>query len=99
MQTIHFSAQGSDRTYWDFFVGFGLFVSVFLLVAAFLTWQLGALSATSLDVVRRISWAPALCFVAVAILSWRYFFLVPLVFSAPIVLCLVTAARLTPKPA
>ncbi|HUH61678.1 MAG TPA: hypothetical protein VLZ50_01725, partial [Terracidiphilus sp.] len=28
MRTFHFNATGFDRTYWDFFVGFGLFVTV-----------------------------------------------------------------------
>ncbi len=40
MQTVHFDAQGFDRTYYDFYVGFGLFVSVFLLFAAVLAWHL-----------------------------------------------------------
>ncbi|HEX2712187.1 MAG TPA: hypothetical protein VHM88_08195, partial [Candidatus Acidoferrales bacterium] len=47
MRTIHFDAQGFSRTYWDFYVGFGLFVSVFLLFAAFLAWQLGGLKPDS----------------------------------------------------
>ncbi|HEY2120542.1 MAG TPA: hypothetical protein VGH37_15235, partial [Candidatus Acidoferrum sp.] len=34
MQTIHFEVQGFSRTYWDFYVGFGLFVSVLLFLAA-----------------------------------------------------------------
>jgi hypothetical protein len=35
MRTIHFNAQGFSRTYWDFYVGFGLFVSIFLLFPRF----------------------------------------------------------------
>ena len=30
MRSIHFDVQGFSRTYWDLFVGAGLFVSVFL---------------------------------------------------------------------
>jgi hypothetical protein len=33
MQSIHFEIQGFSRTHRDFFVGFGLFVTVFLLFA------------------------------------------------------------------
>ena len=45
MRSIHFDVQGFSRTYWDLFVGAGLFVSVFLLFAAVLTWQLAGLPA------------------------------------------------------
>jgi len=41
MRSIHFDAQGFNRTYWDFFSAFGLFFSVFLLFAAVLAWLLG----------------------------------------------------------
>ena len=30
MKSIRFDVLGSNRTYWDFYVGFGLFVSIFL---------------------------------------------------------------------
>ena len=40
MRSTHFYIMGFSRTYWDFYVGFGLFVSVFLLLAVVLAWQL-----------------------------------------------------------
>ena len=39
MQSTHFYIMGFSRTYWDFYVGFGLFVSVFLLLAVVLAWH------------------------------------------------------------
>src|ERR1700683_2263963 len=45
MQSIHFDVQGLNRTYWDFYTGFGLFVTAFLLFAAALAWQLSRLAA------------------------------------------------------
>jgi hypothetical protein len=98
MRSIHFDVQGFSRTYWDLFVGAGFFVSVFLLFAAVLAWQLGGLSAETLGLMRPTSWALALCFVAVTILSWRYFFILPIVFLTLITMCLVAAARLSAKP-
>src|ERR1700730_8727136 len=92
MRSIHFDVQGFSRTYWDLFVGAGLFVSVFLLFAAVLAWQLGGLSAETLGLMRRTAWALALCFVAVTILSWIYFFILPIVFLTMITVCLVAAA-------
>ena len=40
IQSSHFKVLGFTRTYWDFYVGFGLLVSVFLLLAAIFAWQL-----------------------------------------------------------
>jgi len=98
MRSTHFDVQGFSRTYWDLFVGAGFFVSVFLLFAAVLAWQLGGLSAETLGLTRSTGWAFALCFVAVTILSWRYFFILPIVFLTLIALCLIAAAWLSAKP-
>jgi hypothetical protein len=92
MKTIHFNANGSDRTYWDFFLGFGFFVTVLLVFASIIAWQFGSLPAETLAAMRISTWGFVICFVVVAYLSWRYFFLVPLVFSIVITLCLAAAA-------
>ena len=92
MKTIHFSANGSDRTYWDFFVGFGFFVTVLLVFASIIAWQFGSLPAETLQAMRISTWGFVICFVVVAYLSWRYFFIVPVVFSTAISLCLASAA-------
>lgn len=98
MRSIHFDVQGFSRTYWDFFEGSGFFVSVFVLFAAVLAWQLASLPAETLALMRLAGWAFALCFFAVTILSWRYFFLLPILFLTLITVCLVAAAWLSPKP-
>jgi hypothetical protein len=97
MRSVRFDAQGFSRTYWDFFVGFGLFVSVFLVLAAVLAWQLGGLAPEILALMRGPAWALVVCFAAVTILSWRYFFIVPILFSAVITVCLTAAAWLSAK--
>lgn len=95
LRSTHFDAQGFSRTYWDFYVGFGLFVTVFLLLAAVIAWQLGGLAAESLRNARGIAWSLAVCFAAVTFLSWRYFFVIPIVFSIVITVCLAAAAWLS----
>jgi len=97
MHSIHFDVQGFNRTYWDFFAGMGFDVGVFLLLAAILAWQLGSLPAATLAQMRLTAWTFALCFAAITILSWKYFFLLPVAFSAVITLCLTAAARLSPR--
>jgi len=98
MRTIHFNAQGFNRTYWDFFSAFGLFFSVFLLFAAVVAWQLSSFPAEILLRLRSISWALAVCFTAITILSWIYAFATPIIFSAAITISLVVAAWLSAKP-
>jgi len=98
MRSIHFDILGFSRTYWDFYLGFGLFVTVFLLLAVVLAWQLGGLPAETLAMMRGVTWALSLCFAAITVLSWRYFFIVPIVFSIVITMCLVAAAWRSAKP-
>jgi hypothetical protein len=97
MRTIHFEAQGFSRTYWDFYVGFGFFVSVFLLFAAVLAWQFGAMSQEALAQMPVLTWGLAICFVGVTALSWMYFFMAPVIFSSVITLGLILAAWLAGK--
>lgn len=97
MRSVRFNAQGFSRTYWDFFVGFGLFVTVFLVFAAVLAWQLGSLAPEPLALMRGPTWTLVICFAAVTILSWRYFFIAPLVFAILITVCLTAAAWLSAK--
>ena len=49
MRATRFNVDGLSRTYWDFFTGFGLFVTVFLLFAAILAWEFGGLAKASID--------------------------------------------------
>ena len=97
MKSTHFDIQGFSRSYWDFFLGFGFFVTVFLLFAAVLAWQLGGVALETLVTMRGLAWAFALCFVAITVLSWRYFFAIPIVFSSVITLCLILAAWLSAR--
>jgi hypothetical protein len=97
MRSSHFNVLGFSRTYWDFYVGFGLFVTVFLLLAAILAWQLGSLSAKDPTLMRWTAWALAGCFAAVTVLSWMYFFIIPIAFGVAITVCLVVAAVLSAK--
>jgi hypothetical protein len=99
MRSTRFQILGFSRTYWDFYVGFGLFVSVFLLLAAVLAWQLGGVPRQSWPLVRVMAWTLALCFAAVTVLSWMYFFTIPIVFSGLITICLLTATWLSGRAA
>jgi len=94
MRSVSFEVQGFNRSYWDFFTGFGVFVSVFLLFAAVLSWRFGSMTPERLAAIPVERWSFALCFVLIAALTWRYFFLAPGVFSTLVALGLVGAAWL-----
>jgi hypothetical protein len=97
MRSTHFYIMGFSRTYWDFYVGFGLFISMFLLLAVVLAWQLGSLPPESLALLRSTRWVFALCFAVITVLSWKYFFIIPIVCSIVTTVCLIAAAWLSAK--
>ena len=92
MRSSHFDMMGFDRTLWDFFLAAGFTVGVLYLFAAILAWQLGGLPAAALARMRATTWAFALGFAAIAVLSWKYLFLIPIAFSILITVCLTAAA-------
>jgi hypothetical protein len=97
MRSIHFEVQGFNRTYWDLFEAAGFSVGVFYLFAAILARQLGSLPVETLPLLRGTAWAFALCFAAITVVSWRYLFVLPIVFSIVITVCLLAAAWLSAK--
>lgn len=92
LKTTQFQVQGVTRTYWDFFSAFGFFVAVFLFFAALLAFQLARLSKDTLRSLSLVTWGFALSFVVITLVTWRYVFLAPLVFSGLVALCLLLAA-------
>jgi hypothetical protein len=91
MKSFHFDAMGAMRTYWDFYVGFGLFISVCLLLQAAVLWQLGRLAKENAVRVRPLVGSFVVAYLMSAVLAWRFIFTVPVVFSIAIAACLVTA--------
>ena len=98
LRAASFEVQGFRRSYWDFFVGFGLFVTVFLLFAAVLSWQLGGMTGETLSLIPAVTWGLAICLLAITVLAWAYFFVAPGIFSTLITLCLIAAAALSRRP-
>jgi len=91
MRTVRFDVFGVSRTYLDFYLGFGFILSVYLVLQAVVLWQLAGIARTEPLRVRGIVASFALAGVAVGILSWRFIFPVPVVFSAVLVVCLAIA--------
>lgn len=93
LQRITFTAQGTPgRTYWGFYLGFGYFCSVLMLLAAALAWQLGRVPGDVLRHLQLIAWAFAGAFVLATCITWVFFFTAPVVFSMLITIGLLGAA-------
>src|ERR1051325_791930 len=86
------SSPGDDTHVLGLLFGVGFFVPRLLFFLAVLAFQLAGLSKESLRSLRLVTWALALSFVVVALLTWRYFFIAPLVLSSLVSLCLLMAA-------
>ncbi len=95
LRSIHFDVQGFNRTYWDFFLAAGFSVGVFYLFAAVLAWQLARVPIATLAAMRTTTWAFAVAFAAITVLSWMHLFVIPIVFSIVITVCLTAAAWLS----
>ena len=95
MKSFSFDVAGSVRTYWDFYQGFGLTVSVFMLLESVLLWLLAGLARTEHARVRPFVLAFLVANVAQLALVVRFFFLPPLVLSVANTLCLALAAWTT----
>jgi hypothetical protein len=91
MKAHSFDVLGSKRTYWDLYYGFGLLISLYLLVQAVVLWQLGSLAKREPARVRAMVASFFVAFIVNAFLSWRYFFVIPLITAICISVCLALA--------
>jgi hypothetical protein len=99
MKGNEFVAMGVTRTFWDFYLGFGFAVSVFMTVEAVVFWQLGSLARTDALRLRPILAAFLVGFVVMAVVSYRYFFAGPVITEILIAVCLGLAIVAAKQPA
>jgi hypothetical protein len=98
MQSVHFEVIGVQRSYWDFYVGFGHTISVCLLLLATLFWLLAA-AVPDPARARTLVGVMLAAVVAIVGLDWVYFFAAPLVLAVAIALCLAFALGSIRAPA
>lgn len=98
MKSNQFLVTGLNRSYWDFFIGFGLAITVFLAAESLIFWLLGNLAKIDGARLRPILLIFFLAYTALAVDAARYFFPPPLIVDSLIALCLL-AAIATAKPA
>ena len=90
--------QGAHDTYWGFYFGFGVIISVFLALAALLLWQLASIARRGSADVRPMVAAILVAYVANAAVAWEYFFVGPVVLALAVVACLAIALLTASRP-
>ena len=91
MRDYRFDVLGVNRSYFDFYLGFGHSLTVFLLLQAVVLWQLGTLARTAPLQVRPIVASFVVATVAGGIVSWIFIFPIPTALSAVLAVCLALA--------
>jgi hypothetical protein len=91
MRSFRFDAMGVNRSYLDFYLGFGYTISVFLLLQTVVLWQLAGLATTEPLKVRPLVAAFAVASAACGLLAWRFIFPLPTIFSVVLTATLVVA--------
>jgi hypothetical protein len=93
MSTVHFQVRNTTLSYGGFYVGFGLYVSVYLLFSAMLAWHLSRIAEQQPQAIGMLGWTFFTLQLASFALSWIYFSGPPAIFSALVAICLGWAAR------
>jgi hypothetical protein len=81
MRSFQFAVNGFTRSYWHFYIGFGLVISVYLLAQAVLLWQLASWSRVNPATARPLVAVFFAAAVLTSVLDWMFFFVAPLVMS------------------
>lgn len=91
MAAVHFDTMGANRSYLDFYMGFGWSISVAMLMQTVLLWQMASIARTDPASVRPMIAVIALATLASGFIAWRFIFPVPALFSILLVIALAAA--------
>jgi len=95
MDSVHFDITGLSRSYSDFYFGFGMLLSTFLVFSAWLAWRLGGLADGAPTLARPLLAGLAVTVVVVAAICWRWFFIPPAATATLAAVALAAAAART----
>ena len=99
MKANQFLLMGNTRSYWHYYRGLGLAVSILLTVEGIAFWMLSSLIKTNGEKLRPILAVFAIGYLALTVNSQFYFFLGPVITEILIVICLVMAIVTVKRPA
>jgi len=91
MKMNQFLLMGHTRSYWNFYRGLGLGAAISLTAEAVLFWQLGSLAKMDARRLRPMLATFLVAYAALAVNSYAYFFLWPVIAEIFIAACLALA--------
>jgi hypothetical protein len=91
MTEVRFDVMGANRSYLDFFMGFGWSISVLMLLQTVLLWQLASVARTDSRRVRPMIAVFGLATLATGVIAWRFIFPIPALFSGALFIVLLAA--------
>lgn len=91
MRSLRWHVRGFQRSYWEFYFGYGLLVILWGIIEVVLLWQLAVLAGSSAASVAPLVATLLAANIAHALLTLRYFFLIPVVFDGVIAILLALA--------
>jgi hypothetical protein len=94
MDNVRLQVGSGKLTYGDFYRGFGLFCTLYLLFAAYLAWHLGTMAKGNPQAIGSLGWAFFAVQLVSIVLSWIYFLPPPVILSALVAICTGWAAWL-----
>jgi hypothetical protein len=95
MQSVRFTINGFERSHWEFYRGFAISVGLLMFVLAGMAWSTASVAAAHPAQALALTLWLGIAGVGLLALSVRFFFAVPIVMSAVvIVIALATAVQL-----
>jgi hypothetical protein len=91
MRAVRFDTMGAQRSYFDFFLGFGWSISVAMTLQTILLWQLAGLAQPDPARVRPMIAVFALATLVSGVIAWQFIFPVPALFCGALVIVLAAA--------
>jgi hypothetical protein len=94
MNKVRLQVGSGQLTYGDFYRGFGLFCTLYLLFAAYMAWFLGGLAQSNPQAIGALGWVFFVLQLGSIVVSWIYFLPPPVILSAAVAVCTGWAAWL-----
>lgn len=91
MTAVHFDTMGVNRSYLNFFMGFGWSISALVLLQTVLLWQIASLARSDPARVRPMIAAIAVATLVTGIIAWRFIFPIAALFSGALMIVLASA--------
>jgi hypothetical protein len=87
MKANEFPLMGNMRSFWDFYFGLGLALSISMTAESILMWQLASLARTDARRLRPMMATFLVAYLVIAVNSYAHFFAAPVVFEIIIAGC------------